>query len=123
MPYRVNPRAEDVIDSPDMVAMLPYLNFLRYFRRKHPRMNVMRLLQEAPPQWDALTTRQKNLFKKSRILARTARFSRVRCLRVLLPQVFWRTLGVKYPIYDTRIQNLKLSRRRKRQLKRRAADR
>lgn len=56
--------AAEIVDFPHLVAPLPYLNFLRYFKRKHPRYGTRRVLQEALPYWDALTTGQKNLFQK-----------------------------------------------------------
>lgn len=107
-------KANEIVDLPKMVAPLPYLNFLRFYRRKHPRMSMEKILQQAPAEWDALTRRQKNLFHKKviydkificqhlfilhlhvftpslpfqRILARIARFSRVQCLRLLLPRL------------------------------------
>lgn len=58
------PLARDVLDNPILVAPLPYINFLRYFKRKHPTYGVRRLLQEAPAHWDAMTKGQKNLFQK-----------------------------------------------------------
>lgn len=57
-------RAQEIIDLPKMVAPLPYLNFLRYFRRKHPRMSLMKILQLAPAQWDSLSMSQRGLFHK-----------------------------------------------------------
>ncbi|KRF82914.1 uncharacterized protein ddbt isoform X2 [Drosophila virilis] len=62
------PRAYDILDNPNLVAPLPYLNFLRYLKRKHPRFGFRRLLQEAPAQWDALNKGQKNLFQKQQEL-------------------------------------------------------
>ncbi|XP_023173815.1 uncharacterized protein LOC111601465 isoform X1 [Drosophila hydei] len=77
------PLARDVLDNPILVAPLPYINFLRYFKRKHPTYGVRRLLQEAPAHWDAMTKGQKNLFQKKRILARVARSPQIRLCRVL----------------------------------------
>ncbi|EDW14225.1 uncharacterized protein LOC6572658 [Drosophila mojavensis] len=77
------PLARDILDNPLLVAPLPYINFLRYFKRKHPKYGVRRLLQEAPAQWDAMTQGQKNLFQKKRILARVARSPQVQLCRVL----------------------------------------
>ncbi|XP_030386337.1 uncharacterized protein LOC115633096 [Scaptodrosophila lebanonensis] len=66
-------RARDICDDPRLVAPLPYLNFLRFFKRKHPRFGLRRLLQEAPAHWDAMTEGQKHLFEKQRMLGRIAR--------------------------------------------------
>ncbi|EDW66762.1 uncharacterized protein ddbt isoform X1 [Drosophila virilis] len=98
------PRAYDILDNPNLVAPLPYLNFLRYLKRKHPRFGFRRLLQEAPAQWDALNKGQKNLFQKQRILARIARSTRARLRRVLQrnrasPR---KRNAVRRPIYDRR---------------------
>lgn len=61
---RVQVKAQDVIDAPERVGTSPFANFLRYFRRKHPRMAMRRILREAPIQWKLLTKRQRNLFEK-----------------------------------------------------------
>lgn len=61
---RLHIKADEIVDLPEMVAPLPYLNFLRYLRRKHPRMGMRRFLQEAPALWDSLTRAQQNLFRK-----------------------------------------------------------
>lgn len=57
-------KANEIVDLPKMVAPLPYLNFLRYYRRKHPRMSMEKILQQAPAEWDALSRRQQGLFQK-----------------------------------------------------------
>ncbi|XP_043071534.1 uncharacterized protein LOC116806497 isoform X2 [Drosophila grimshawi] len=72
------PRACDILEEPRFIATLSYLNFLRYLKRRHPRLGLRRLLQEAAAQWNTLTIGKKNLFQKQRILARIARFSTVR---------------------------------------------
>lgn len=61
---RVQVKAEDVIDAPERIGASPFSNFLRYYRRKHPRMKMRRILREAPAQWSLLTKRQRNLFEK-----------------------------------------------------------
>lgn len=57
-------KAQEIVDLPKMVAPLPYLNFLRYYRRKHPRMSLVKILQLAPAEWDALSTQKRGLFHK-----------------------------------------------------------
>lgn len=104
---RLHIKAHEIVDLPEMIAPLPYLNFLRYFRRKHPRIAMRRILQEAPAIWHSLTRHKQNLFEKQvrhsislsflsysqvisylqRILSRMARFSRIKCLRLLLPRI------------------------------------
>lgn len=61
---RIRIKANEIVDLPEMIAPLPYLNFLRYLRRQHPRMGMRRFLQEAPALWDSLTRAQKNLFRR-----------------------------------------------------------
>lgn len=61
---RIQIKAEDVLDAPERIAPSPFANFLRYFRRKHPRMDLRRVLREAPVIWRQLTKRQRNLFEK-----------------------------------------------------------
>lgn len=56
-------RKRHVVGRPYLVAPLPYLNFLRHLKHNvFRRYGMRRLLQEAPPYWDALTTAQKQSF-------------------------------------------------------------
>ncbi|SPP87001.1 uncharacterized protein LOC117588845 [Drosophila guanche] len=66
-------RARDIVDEPSLVAPHPYINFLRFLKRKNPRYGLLRLLQEAPTLWDALTVAKQRLFKRDRILKRLTR--------------------------------------------------
>ncbi|XP_034655896.1 uncharacterized protein LOC117893405 [Drosophila subobscura] len=66
-------RARDIVDEPSLVAPHPYINFLRFLKRKNPRYGLLRLLQEAPTLWDALTVAKQRLFERDRILKRLTR--------------------------------------------------
>ncbi|KAM8710969.1 hypothetical protein ACLKA7_017582 [Drosophila subpalustris] len=108
------PRAAEIVDFPDLVAPLPYLNFLRYFKRKHPRYGTRRLLQEALPHWDALTSGQKKLFQSKRILARTARCPYNQRRILLKIKTLKSTKRVTRPIYSGRYPVGQRTRRNKR---------
>ncbi|XP_037718187.1 uncharacterized protein LOC119552599 isoform X3 [Drosophila subpulchrella] len=57
-------RAAEIVDDPDMVAPLPYLNFLRYLKRKFfPSYDLRRLLQVGLVHWNALSDAKKRLFE------------------------------------------------------------
>ncbi|XP_032575468.1 uncharacterized protein LOC6610171 isoform X1 [Drosophila sechellia] len=57
-------RAAMVVDDPDMVAPLPYLNFLRFLKRNfYPRTDLRRLLQVGLIRWIALSDAKKRLFE------------------------------------------------------------
>lgn len=57
-------RAAMVVDDPNMVAWLPYLNFLRFLKRNfYPRTDLRRLLQVGLIRWIALSDAQKRLFE------------------------------------------------------------
>ncbi|KAH8252132.1 hypothetical protein KR026_005897, partial [Drosophila bipectinata] len=57
-------RNRHVVAQPCLVAPLPYLNFLRHLKTNvFKRYGMRRLLQEAPPLWDALTRAQKRSFE------------------------------------------------------------
>nr|NP_001097460.1 deadbeat, isoform D [Drosophila melanogaster]ABW08425.1 deadbeat, isoform D [Drosophila melanogaster] len=54
-------RAAMVVDDPNMVAWLPYLNFLRFLKRNfYPRTDLRRLLQVGLIRWIALSDAQKS---------------------------------------------------------------
>ncbi|EDW49915.1 GM14334 [Drosophila sechellia] len=54
-------RAAMVVDDPDMVAPLPYLNFLRFLKRNfYPRTDLRRLLQVGLIRWIALSDAKKS---------------------------------------------------------------
>ncbi|BFF99780.1 uncharacterized protein DMAD_07603 [Drosophila madeirensis] len=74
-------RARDIVDEPSLVAPHPYINFLRFLKRKNPRYGLLRLLQEAPTLWDALTVAKQRLFERDRILNRLTRRPIARRLR------------------------------------------
>lgn len=57
-------RAADIVDTPDMVAPLPYLNFLRYLKRNfYRRYGLRRLLRVGLTNWTALSDAQKRKFE------------------------------------------------------------
>ncbi|XP_017057968.1 uncharacterized protein LOC108099139 isoform X2 [Drosophila ficusphila] len=57
-------RAAGIVDDPSLVAPLPYLNFLRYLKRKVFRSyDVRRLLQVGLVHWNALSNAKKRLFE------------------------------------------------------------
>ncbi|XP_039489688.1 uncharacterized protein LOC120450615 isoform X2 [Drosophila santomea] len=54
-------RAAWVVDNPNLVASLPYLNFLRFLKRNFfRRTNLRRLLQEGLVRWNALSDAKKS---------------------------------------------------------------
>ncbi|XP_002135343.2 uncharacterized protein ddbt [Drosophila pseudoobscura] len=102
-------RARDIVDDPRLVAPNPYLNFLRYLKRKKPRYGLRRLLQEAPALWETLTAAQQRLFEQDRILARIIRRTidrrrhrRRRLLRRNLRHPRHGHAQVRRPIYNGR---------------------
>ncbi|XP_037718184.1 uncharacterized protein LOC119552599 isoform X1 [Drosophila subpulchrella] len=100
-------RAAEIVDDPDMVAPLPYLNFLRYLKRKFfPSYDLRRLLQVGLVHWNALSDAKKRLFEPERILARVDRRRRTtrqrRLLRRSLKGQKKRGTAVRRPIYDKR---------------------
>eukprot|EP00099_Drosophila_melanogaster_P002517 NP_001137864.1 deadbeat, isoform B [Drosophila melanogaster] len=99
-------RAAMVVDDPNMVAWLPYLNFLRFLKRNfYPRTDLRRLLQVGLIRWIALSDAQKRLFEPERILARVARRQRNKRRRRLLRRARHGQKGrgaVRRPIYDSR---------------------
>ncbi|XP_017057967.1 uncharacterized protein LOC108099139 isoform X1 [Drosophila ficusphila] len=107
-------RAAGIVDDPSLVAPLPYLNFLRYLKRKVFRSyDVRRLLQVGLVHWNALSNAKKRLFEPERILARVARRQRKTRRRRLLRRSRHGQKGtdaVRRPIYDKR----PLARRRRR---------
>jgi len=57
-------RAAEIVDDPDLVAPLPYLNFLRYLKRKFFRSyDLRRLLQVGLVHWNTLSDAKKRLFE------------------------------------------------------------
>ncbi|KAH8317237.1 hypothetical protein KR074_006768, partial [Drosophila pseudoananassae] len=110
-------RNRHVVAQPCMVAPLPYLNFLRHLKTNvFKRYGLLRLLQEAPPLWDALTEAQKQSFEPTQVVARMVRQAKAdRARRLLrrsrLGQTGWGSAKVRRPIYDKRPPPL---RRRKR---------
>ncbi|XP_017157158.1 uncharacterized protein LOC108165595 [Drosophila miranda] len=102
-------RARDIVDDPCLVTPHPYLNFLRFLKRKKPRYGLRRLLQEAPALWETLTVAQRRLFERKRILARLTRrtiarrrLRRRRLLRRNLRHPRHGHAQVRRPIYDRR---------------------
>ncbi|KAH8297754.1 hypothetical protein KR054_008646 [Drosophila jambulina] len=99
-------RAADVVDVPDKVAPLPYLNFLRYLKRNlYPRYGLRRLLRVGLIQWTALSDAQQRKFQPQRILARVIRKRRVARRRQLVRRSqrgLQKPAGVRRPIYDKR---------------------
>ncbi|XP_016975879.1 uncharacterized protein LOC108042208 [Drosophila rhopaloa] len=99
-------RASGVVDDPGQVVPLPYLNFLRYLKRKvFPSYDLRRLLQEGLVQWNALSDAKKRLFEPERILNRVARRRRKTRRRRLLRRSQHGQKGraaVRRPLYDQR---------------------
>ncbi|XP_043646837.1 uncharacterized protein LOC122615791 isoform X2 [Drosophila teissieri] len=99
-------RAALVVDDPDLVASLPYLNFLRFLKRNFfRRTDLRRLLQVGLVRWNALSDAKRRLFKPERILARVARRRRNKRRRRLLRRYRHGQKGrgaVRRPIYDKR---------------------
>ncbi|EDV50035.1 uncharacterized protein LOC6545471 isoform X3 [Drosophila erecta] len=99
-------RAAAVVDDPNLVASLPYLNFLRFLKRNFFRnTDLRRLLQVGLVRWSALSDAKKRLFEPERILARVARRKRNRRRRRLLRRSRHGQKGrgpVRRPIYDKR---------------------
>ncbi|XP_016934114.1 uncharacterized protein ddbt [Drosophila suzukii] len=99
-------RAAEIVDDPDLVAPLPYLNFLRYLKRKFFRSyDLRRLLQVGLVHWNTLSDAKKRLFEPERILARVARKRRTTRQRRLLRRSLngqKRGTAVRRPIYDKR---------------------
>ncbi|XP_033161917.1 uncharacterized protein LOC117142127 [Drosophila mauritiana] len=99
-------RAAMVVDDPDMVSPLPYLNFLRFLKRNfYPRTDLRRLLQVGLIRWIALSDAKKRLFEPERILARVVRTKRNKRRRRLLRRSRRGQKGrgvVRRPIYDNR---------------------
>ncbi|KAH8335195.1 hypothetical protein KR067_006558, partial [Drosophila pandora] len=101
-------RRRHVVGRPYLVAPLPYLNFLRHLKHNvFRRYGMRRLLQEAPPYWDALTTAQKLSFTPARVMARMARQDKQDRARRLLRrsrqgQTGRGSVQVRRPIYDKR---------------------
>ncbi|XP_026832567.1 uncharacterized protein LOC6545471 isoform X1 [Drosophila erecta] len=57
-------RAAAVVDDPNLVASLPYLNFLRFLKRNFFRnTDLRRLLQVGLVRWSALSDAKKRLFE------------------------------------------------------------
>ncbi|XP_017842835.1 uncharacterized protein LOC108600026 isoform X1 [Drosophila busckii] len=71
-------KAADILDEPHLVAPWCYLNFLRYFQRRHPSYERERLLHEALRLWEQLSLTQRRLFEREqRILARIKRLGKL----------------------------------------------
>ncbi|XP_017127392.1 uncharacterized protein LOC108146083 [Drosophila elegans] len=99
-------RAAEVVDHPALIAPLPYLNFLRFLKRKVFRSyDLPSLLQVGVVQWNAMSDAKKKLFEPERILARVARRQRRQRRRRLLRRSQHGQKGraiVRRPIYDQR---------------------
>ncbi|KAH8347550.1 uncharacterized protein ddbt [Drosophila kikkawai] len=99
-------RAGDVVDTPGMVAPLPYLNFLRFLKRTmYPNYSLRRLLRVGLTVWNALSDAQKRKFEPQRILARVARKRRAARRRQLVRRSQRgqrQPAAVRRPIYDKR---------------------
>ncbi|XP_017091068.2 uncharacterized protein ddbt [Drosophila bipectinata] len=118
-------RNRHVVAQPCLVAPLPYLNFLRHLKTNvFKRYGMRRLLQEAPPLWDALTKAQKRSFEPERVVSRMVRQAKANRARRLLfrsrqGQTGRGSTKVRRPIYDKRPVPL---RRRKRASKPKSKD-
>ncbi|KAH8234917.1 hypothetical protein KR032_005434 [Drosophila birchii] len=110
-------RAADIVDTPGMVAPLPYLNFLRYLKRNfYPRYSLRRLLRVGLTQWTGLSDGQKRKFEPQRIWARVVRKRRVARRRQLVRRSQRgqkQQAGVRRPIYYKRRNPIRRKRKSK----------